>query len=77
MMTCKQVSTLLSTGRLADASLGQRLGVHLHLMMCRHCSAFKRHIEALGRAARSLAERFGSEPPADFETRLSDQLKGS
>lgn len=76
MMTCKHVSTLLSTGQLAYAPWGQRLGVRLHLMMCRHCSAVKRHLVALGRAARSLAERFGAEPSSNFEARLLDELRG-
>ena len=67
----------LSTGQLADAPLGRRVGVRLHLMMCRHCSAFKRHLDALGRAAIMLGQRVGNEPPAEFESKLVEELEGS
>jgi len=40
MITCKQVSTLVSSGGLPAAPLTVRLGVRLHLAMCRHGRAF-------------------------------------
>lgn len=75
MMTCKDVSTLVSTGDLDDAPLRTRLSVRLHLSMCRHCRAFRRQIEALTNAARALAASRDAEYPADFEAKLADRLR--
>jgi predicted anti-sigma-YlaC factor YlaD len=74
MMTCKDVSTLVSTGSLPDAPLVRRLGVHLHLAMCRHCRAFRRQVKAIARAARTLNRAFEAEPPSTFETKVFQRL---
>lgn len=74
MMTCKEVSTLMSTGSLDDAPWTTRLAVRLHLSMCRHCRAFKRQLEALARAARTLSASRESELQDDFEATLSERL---
>jgi predicted anti-sigma-YlaC factor YlaD len=74
MMTCKEVSTLMSTGGLDGARWRVRLAVRLHLSMCRHCRAFKRQLEALARAARTLSTSLETELPKDFEATLSERL---
>ncbi len=74
MMTCKEVSTLVSTGSLDDAAWRARLAVRLHLSMCRHCRAFKRQLEALARAARAVSASRETELPQDFEATLSERL---
>jgi predicted anti-sigma-YlaC factor YlaD len=70
MMTCRQVSTLMSTGGLSDASLATRLAVRLHLAMCQHCRAFRRQVEAIARAARAAAAVLEAEPARDFESKI-------
>ena len=70
MMTCHDVSTLVSTGGLADAPLMRQFRVRLHLAMCRHCRAFSRQIETIGRAARAAGLAFERELPQDFESRI-------
>ena len=75
MMTCKEVSTLMSTGGLDDARWIVRVAVRLHLSMCRHCRAFKRQLEALANAARALSASVEAELPNDFESNLSQSLK--
>lgn len=75
MMTCKQVSTLLSTGLLDDAVWRTRMAVRLHVSMCRHCRAFKRQLESLANAARSLSSDHQAEPPADYEAQLYETLQ--
>jgi len=74
MMTCKEVSTLVSTGDLQAASLVRRLGAGLHLAMCRHCRAFRRQLNAMGDAARELSAAFGTEPRSAFEADLVQRL---
>jgi predicted anti-sigma-YlaC factor YlaD len=75
MMTCKQVSTFVSTGQLADAPLATRFAVSLHLAMCRHCRAFRRQLGAIARAARTLNRVCAAEPRTEFEARIVQRLR--
>jgi hypothetical protein len=43
--------------------------------MCRHCRAFKRQLEALADAARTLSASREAELPKDFEVRLAESVK--
>ena len=74
MMTCHDVSTLVSTGGLTDAPLLRKLGVHMHLAMCRHCRAFRRQVETIAGAARAAGLAFERELPKDFEPTLVQRL---
>ncbi len=72
-MTCKEVSTLIARGELAEASFTRRLAVRVHLAMCRHCRAFQRQLEAISAAARSRTVE--QEPGREFEARLIRRLR--
>ena len=74
MMTCQEVSTLVSTGDLQTASLTRRLGVGVHLAMCRHCRAFRRQVAAIGAAARALNAAFAAELRGAFEADMVQRL---
>jgi anti-sigma factor ChrR (cupin superfamily) len=75
MMTCHAVSTLVSTGGLPEAPVVRRLAVRMHLVMCRHCRAFRRQVEAIGRATRAAGLAFERELPEDFESRIVKRLR--
>ncbi len=75
MMTCQEVSTLVSTGGLPEAPLMRRLGVRMHLAMCRHCRAFRRQVATIARAARAASLAFERELPEDFESRIARRLR--
>ena len=75
MMTCKEVSTLVSMEHLAEAPAAQRIAARLHLMMCRHCRAFHRQLRAIGQAARLIARDIEREAPSAFESRIVDRLR--
>ena len=74
MITCHDVSMLVSTGGLPDAPFMRKLGVRLHLAMCRHCRAFRRQIKAIARAARAAGLAFERELDTDFASRLVQRL---
>jgi hypothetical protein len=74
MMTCKEVSTLVSMDQVEDAPLARRLDVWLHLMMCHHCRAFRRQLLRIGRVARLMARDVEREPASGFEGRILDRL---
>jgi hypothetical protein len=52
----------------------RRMGVWLHLMMCRHCRRFRRQLLRLGRIARLIADEFEREPTPGFEGQILDRL---
>ena len=54
MPTCKEVTRAISTDELAEAGIGRRLAVRLHLLKCRYCRRYAAQIRALGDAARGL-----------------------
>lgn len=47
MFRCRDVSRKISQSMDEKMTLGQRLAIRLHLMMCRHCSRFYRQVVAL------------------------------
>ena len=74
MMTCKEVSTLVSMADVESAPLARRMGVWMHLAMCRHCRAFRRQMALIGRATRLVAAAFERELSASFEGRILRHL---
>lgn len=70
MMNCKQVSTLVSMGDIDTAPMAQRLGVWMHLAMCRHCRAFRQQLVRIGQTARVISATLEREPSAGFEAEI-------
>jgi len=54
MMSCKDVHELVSSEAQAEAGLRRRIGLRLHLFMCKHCRAYVGQIRAIGDGARKL-----------------------
>lgn len=65
MLSCKEVTRLVASEELAEASRARRISVGFHHFMCRHCRRYARQIRGLGRAAR---ERWGPGRVTDPET---------
>jgi hypothetical protein len=51
MKTCKDITELLSDGMERTLTPQERWAVRLHLMICRHCARFDKHIHFLRKAA--------------------------
>lgn len=54
MLRCREVVDLVASESWRTAPLASRLGLALHLAMCRHCRAYVRGLRRLGDAARRL-----------------------
>jgi anti-sigma factor RsiW len=73
MMSCRDVAALANDHVDGRLSRGQRLGVRLHLMMCRHCRRALRQLRATIAVVRSLGARVepaASPAPAPGEDAL-------
>ena len=62
MLSCKEATRLVSEGLDRELPFWQRLGLRLHVVMCRGCSRFARQITALNRV---IADHYSNGPPAD------------
>ncbi len=56
MLSCKQVSELVSHSLDQPLPLGRRIAVRIHLFMCKVCSTYQRQLRFLQRATRDLPE---------------------
>ncbi len=54
MICCKEVARLMTSDLISGQSLLKRMELHLHLMMCKHCSRLQRQLKQLASAARSM-----------------------
>jgi len=61
--TCKEVESRLTEFTEGTLPLGERLGIRVHLLMCRSCSAFLSGFRALPRIGKRLLRPGGSPPP--------------
>ena len=52
MLTCRQVSLLLSQAQERALSLPERLGLRLHLWLCDGCRNFRRQLDLIRTAMR-------------------------
>lgn len=57
MLSCKEVTELLSQSIERRLSLRERMRLRMHLFMCKACSRFKRQMEFLHAAAKAYAQR--------------------
>ena len=56
MLSCKEVSRLVSESLDLELPFRQRISLRLHLLMCSLCSRFRRQLLFLRRAARSFGK---------------------
>ncbi len=74
MITCRDVSTLVSTDALGNQSWRRRLAVRLHLMMCDACRGFAAEIEAIRRGAAAAARNVDAEAEG-LESRVARAME--
>ncbi len=71
MLSCKEVSQMVSLSLDRPLPIGKRLAVRMHLMICTLCSRYRRQLLFLRQATRHLPEHLDTTaaPP------LSDEAK--
>jgi hypothetical protein len=58
---CREVARAVSSDQLSELSLGRRLLVRWHLLMCRDCKRYASQIDAIGSAMRRFAREGGAD----------------
>jgi len=62
MLSCKDVTRLISDSMDRSLPLGKRIGVRLHLMICRFCARYERQLLLIRDTVRRIADP--PDPPA-------------
>lgn len=80
MLSCKQVSQLVTEADFRRLSWRERLGMRLHLLICVACARFERQAAFLRTAARRYADRvesggLGPALPDAARERIADRLR--
>ena len=57
MLSCKQVSRLVSQGLDRELGFAERVKLRVHLAVCNGCTNFKKQMDFLRRAVRELGSR--------------------
>lgn len=65
MLRCKEVTRLHASDEIRSASWRTRLGVRMHLMLCRHCRRYVRELGRIGDAVRDLYRDAPGAPDRD------------
>jgi hypothetical protein len=54
MLSCKEVTHLLSESQDRKLALGERMRLSIHLAMCKGCSRYRKQIQFIHRACQEL-----------------------
>ena len=77
MISCREVSEIVSSGGLESSAWSRRLSIRLHQLMCRDCRRYSRQIAGLGSLARSVWDRHCEEDAqelAEIEDRIVSSI---
>ena len=78
MFSCKEVTRMVSESMDRDLSRYRRIGIWIHLMMCKFCSRYKQQLISLRKALRSEGlHDENSEPHAKLSPDARERIKRS
>jgi hypothetical protein len=74
MLPCRDVTQLISESMDTSLPIGKRIGVRVHLLMCKFCSRYERQLFLIRETVRRIAatEEKPGEPPGET---LSEEAK--
>jgi hypothetical protein len=74
MLSCKDVTKLVSESMDRSLPLGKRIGVRLHLLICKFCARYERQLLLIRETARHLAATVEA-PGESFGETLSEEAR--
>jgi len=77
MLSCKEVSLLLSKTCDQDLPWRQRLAVRLHLLYCRGCTQFEKHLQVLRAVGHRLAQADSPLGGATLSTTARNRIRAA
>ena len=82
MFRCRDVPELISLSMDTPLPLCRRLGVRVHLLVCRYCSLFRRQLAVLRRLSRDAGDDLPETQQlenlsAEARTRIKERLRSA
>ena len=82
MFRCRDVSELISLSMDTPLPLYRRLGVRVHLLVCRYCALFRRQLVVLRRLSRDAGDDLPETQQlenlsAEARTRIKERLRSA
>ncbi len=78
MFSCKEVTQMVSESMDRDLPRYQRIGIWIHLMMCKFCSRYRQQLMSLRKVLRSQAlHDENNEPHAKLSPEARERIKKS
>jgi hypothetical protein len=74
MLSCKDVTQLISESMDTSLPIGKRIGVRLHLLMCKFCARYERQLLLIRETVRRLGAT-GEMPGEPLGEELSEEAK--
>ena len=68
MLSCKEATRLVSEGLDRELPFWRRMGLRLHVVMCRGCSRYTRQISSLNRI---ISAHYADKPHAEVSEHVS------
>lgn len=72
-LPCEEASRLMSDGLDRELSTVERIALRAHLVSCRSCKRFRRHLRVIDEAARSSREDMPMETRERIKKRVEDE----
>jgi hypothetical protein len=77
MLSCKETAWLISESMDRDLPLMQRLGVRAHLLMCKHCTRYRRQLLFIRDAIQHYLDEIENEeslPPVSLSPEALERI---
>ena len=77
MLSCKEAAWLISESMDRDLPLMQRLGIRAHLLMCKHCTRYRRQLLFIRDAIQHYLDQIENEeslPPVSLSPEALERL---
>jgi len=75
MLSCEEISKLVSESFEQKISLWKRLNLRFHLSMCRLCRRFHKDLVHLNQESKHIAEQFEKEVDKESSAKLSEESR--
>jgi predicted DNA-binding protein len=77
MLSCKEAAWLISESMDRDLPLMQRLGIRAHLLMCKHCTRYRRQLLFIRDAIQHYLDEIENEeslPPVSLSPEALERI---
>jgi len=72
---CKEASQLASDAQERPLSLSEKIGVYIHLLICKPCVNFNKHLEFMRKATLSAKDKVSMKPDIGMSASARDRIR--